>query len=36
MEGFDINEPEDILLAELYINRDKSILPEINIQKFKL
>ena len=36
IEGFDINEPEDILLAELYIAQDKSILPEINIQEFKL
>jgi CMP-N,N'-diacetyllegionaminic acid synthase len=36
IEGFDINEPEDIILAELYIAQDKSILPEISIREFKI
>jgi CMP-N,N'-diacetyllegionaminic acid synthase len=30
-EGFDINEPEDLMLAEYYINQNKASLPSIEI-----
>jgi N-acylneuraminate cytidylyltransferase len=34
LEGFDINEPEDWLLAETYISNNKVKLPIINCEKF--
>jgi N-acylneuraminate cytidylyltransferase len=33
-EGFDINEPEDLLLAEQYVAREEVSLPEINVSSF--
>jgi N-acylneuraminate cytidylyltransferase len=33
-EGFDINEPEDLLLAEQYVARGEVRLPEINVSSF--
>ena len=33
LEGFDINNPEDWLLAEHYVNKDKTCLPVINKAK---
>jgi N-acylneuraminate cytidylyltransferase len=36
LEGFDINAPEDWLLAEYYIANDQSCLPEITLQPYQL
>ncbi len=34
MEGFDINHPEDWMLAEWYLEKDPSLLPEISTYPF--
>jgi len=34
VEGFDINEPEDIVLMENYINNGEAVLPNINLTFF--
>jgi N-acylneuraminate cytidylyltransferase len=34
-EGFDINLPEDLALAKILIDKDKSILPKIKIPAYK-
>ncbi|MDB2637592.1 acylneuraminate cytidylyltransferase family protein [Alphaproteobacteria bacterium] len=36
MEGFDINEPEDWLLAEIYLSTGQASLPPINQRPFKI
>ena len=33
-EGFDINTEEDLLLAELYIKKNKNLLPNITLKKY--
>jgi CMP-N,N'-diacetyllegionaminic acid synthase len=35
-EGFDINDPDDWVLAENYLKKNISVLPEITIKPFKL
>ena len=36
LEGFDINDPEDWMLAEYYLSKDMALLPSVSQQPYKI